>query len=117
VDFEVFASQLVIEEASAGDPEVAKRRLEYLADISLLALTEESLRLAEKLVSDGAVPAAASQDALHIALAAAHGMDYLLTWSCRHIANATMRARIEASCADAGCNAPVICTPDELLEG
>jgi hypothetical protein len=116
-DFELFASQLVVEEASAGDQDAAKRGLEYLADIPLLALTEESLHLAGKLIADGAVPAAANQDALHIAVAAAHGMDYLLTWNCCHIANAMMRARIETSCLDAGCDAPVICTPEELLEG
>ena len=94
-DFDLFASQLVVEEASAGDAEAALRRLGYLAGVPLLDLTDRSLALAEKLLTDAAVPAEAEQDALHIAVAAVHGMDYLLTSNCRHIANATMRGQIE----------------------
>jgi hypothetical protein len=105
-----------VEEASAGDAEAASRRLGYLAGVPLLDLTNQSLDLAEKLLTDAAVPAEAEQDALHIAVAAVHGMDYLLTWNCRHIANATMRGQIEGACAEAGCDAPIICTPEELLE-
>jgi hypothetical protein len=115
-DFDLFASQLVVEEASAGDAEAALRRLGYLAGVPLLDLTDRSLALAEKLLTDAAVPAEAEQDALHIAVAAVHGMDYLLTWNCRHIANATMRGQIEGACVESGCDAPVICTPEELLE-
>ena len=114
-DFDLFASQLVVEEASAGDEEAA-RRLEYLKGVPLLDLTDQSLALAEKLLADDVVPTEAEQDALHIAVAAVHGMDYLLTWNCRHIANATMRGQIERTCVEAGCDAPVICTPEELLE-
>ena len=115
-DFDLFASQLVVEEASAGDQEAASRRLEYLRGLPLLDLTDRTLALAEKLLTDAVVPTEAEQDALHIAVAAVHGMDYLLTWNCRHIANATMRGRIERTCVEAGCDAPVICTPEELLE-
>ena len=84
-DFDLFASQLVVEEASAGDEEAASRRLEYLKDVPLLDLTDQSLALAEKLLTDAVVPTEAEQDALHIAVAAVHGMDYLLTWNCRSI--------------------------------
>jgi hypothetical protein len=56
------------------------------------------------------------EDSVHIAVAAVHGIDYLLTWNCRHIANATMRQRIELECAEAGYQAPIICTPEELME-
>jgi hypothetical protein len=114
--FDVYVSQLVLEEAAVGDEDAAARRLEQVQDIGLLALTGASLELAERLIADGAVPRDAQEDALHIAVAAVHGMDYLLTWNCRHIANATMRTRIQATCADAGYDAPVICTPEELLE-
>ncbi|HEY5955606.1 MAG TPA: hypothetical protein VIV60_03590 [Polyangiaceae bacterium] len=62
------------------------------------------------------MPPAASEDALHIAIAAVHGMHYLMTWNCKHIANAATRSRIELSCNDAGYDMPVICTPEELLE-
>ena len=114
--FEVYISQLVLEEVAVGDEEAAARRLEQVEGISLLALTDASLELAEKLVADGAVPREAQEDALHIAVAAVHGMDYLLTWNCRHIANATMRSRIQATCFEAGYDTPVICTPRELIE-
>lgn len=115
-DFGLFVSQLVIEEAAAGDADAAGRRLGYLAGIPLLDLTAESLTLAEKLIADSAVPAAAAEDALHIAVAAVHGMHYLMTWNCKHIANAATRSRIETTCIEAGYDAPVICTPEELLE-
>ncbi len=72
--------------------------------------------LATSLVTQAAIPVEATEDALHVALAAAHGMDYLLTWNCRHIANAAMRNRIVDVCVASGFEAPVICTPEELLE-
>jgi hypothetical protein len=115
--FDVYISQLVLEKAAVGDEDAATRRLEQVEGLSLLALTDACFELTEKLVTDGAVPQEAQEDALHIAVAAVHGMDYLLTWNCRHIANATMRGRIQATCFDAGYDAPVICTPEELLEG
>ena len=62
----------------------------------------------------GAVPRQAAKDALHIAVAAVHGVDFLLTWNCKHIANATMRSAIERACREAGYEPPVICTPEEL---
>jgi hypothetical protein len=68
------------------------------------------------LVASGAVPRKAGEDALHIAAAAVHGVDYLLTWNCKHIANATMRQAIERLCRQAGYEPPVICTPEELMD-
>jgi hypothetical protein len=115
-DFDIFVSQLVLKEASAGDADAAARRLEYLDGVPLLDLNDQCLVLAQRLLTDAAIPTEAEQDALHVAVAAVHGMNYLLTWNCRHIANAVMRSRIDASCSDAGCDAPVICTPEELLE-
>ena len=72
--------------------------------------------VAARLLSGAALPEKAQADALHIAVAAVHGMDYLLTWNCKHIANAAMRPRIEAICRLAGYEPPVICTPLELME-
>jgi hypothetical protein len=115
-EFELFISQLVVEEASAGDPDAASRRGEYLEDLALLELSATALALAERLLADGAVPTAAAEDALHIAVAAVHGMQYLMTWNCKHIANAATRSRIEVVCNEAGYDMPVICTPEELLE-
>jgi hypothetical protein len=115
-EFELFISQLVVEEASAGDPGAALRRGDYLEDLTLLELSATALALAEGLLADGAVPTAAAEDALHIAVAAVHGMQYLMTWNCKHIANAATRSRIEVVCNEAGYDMPVICTPEELLE-
>ena len=114
--FELYVSRLVIDEASAGDAEAAAQRLVTLTGIPRLELTEAASILAEHLVTAAAIPREAIEDALHVAVAAVHGMDYLLTWNCRHIANATMRNRIADVCASAGFEAPVICTPEELLE-
>jgi PIN domain len=116
LDFELFVSQLVIQEASAGDSGAAARRLSFLEGIPLLALTDASLELAERLLSEGAVPRGSEEDSLHIALAAVHQVDYLLTWNFKHIANAALRTRIAAICRDAGHTVPVICSPEELLE-
>jgi hypothetical protein len=84
--------------------------------LTLLELSTIALALTERLLGDGAVPTAATEDALHIAVAAVHGMQYLMTWNCKHIANAATRSRIEVVCNEAGYDMPVICTPEELLE-
>src|SRR4029077_20741039 len=103
-------SQLVLQEAGDGDPLAAEERLEVLAPMTVLEIKEEALELAEELVRAGAVPAKAGNDALHIAVAAIHRIPYLLTWNCRHMANATLRAQIESVCANKGFKAPIICT-------
>jgi len=94
----------------------AQQRLQAVADIPLLKLSEEAVTLAEKLIKEGPMPQRAVEDALHVAVATLSGMDYLLTWSFKHIANARMRYRIERVCRLAGYEPPVICTPQELLE-
>ncbi len=114
--FELYVSELVVDEVTAGDPQAAVQRLEALAGIQLLGMTREAEALGAELVKQAAVPQRAAIDALHIALAAVHGMNYLLTWNCKHIANATMRGRIEEVCRAVGVEPPIICTPMELLE-
>jgi predicted nucleic acid-binding protein len=114
--FDLFASQLVVQECAAGDKQAAKERLGSLSDIALLPTTPEAEQLADALLVGHGVPESHPEDALHIALAAAHGIEYLLTWNCRHIANAAVRLTIERVCRDVGYEPPVICTPEELLE-
>lgn len=114
--FELFVSAIVIHEAGAGDPDVAKKRLNEMGDLPELDVSIEAESLAAQLLNGAALPEKAQADALHIAVAAVHGMDYLLTWNCKHIANAAMRPRIEAICRLAGYEPPVICTPLELME-
>ncbi len=114
--FELVASQLVLTEASAGDPEAARARLAALDSLTLLDATEEALELAQQLVNAGAVPAKAAEDAAHIAIAVVNGIEYLVTWNYRHIANATIRSQIETVCRNAGFEPAIICTPEELME-
>lgn len=114
--YEVFISQVVLEECSEGDPSAAAERLEVVKDLDLLEASDEVDDLADTLISGKAVPASEPRDAFHIAIAAVSGVDYLLTWNCKHIANATLRGRIEKLCRDAGFEPPIICTPEELVE-
>ena len=115
--FDLYVSQLVIDEAAAGDSEMAARRLAVLDGIPLLAASEDARTLAEELVRKGPVPPKAATDAAHIALATVHGVEYLLTWNCTHIANAEMRVGIESVCRSRGFEPPILCTPEELMGG
>ena len=115
-NYELCVSALVLQEAGAGDPEAAQERLDVLATMTLLETTEEATALAKELIRGGALPSKAAADALHIAIAATQGIPFLLTWNCRHMANATMRSVIESICSAKGYNAPIICTPEELSE-
>lgn len=112
--FDLFVSQSVISEAAAGDPAAAERRLAALSDLGLLDIDRQVEALAQKLVAEGVVPERAAEDALHIATATVHRMDYLLTWNCRHIANAEIRRQLRTLVSEEGYSLPVICTPEEL---
>ena len=114
--FDLLASRFVVDECSDGDPVAAQERLVYLEGIPLLQIPEEVNALAESLLVGVPLPDKARIDALHISVAAVNGVQYLLTWNCKHIANPSMRPRIERLCRDLGYEPPVICTPQELLE-
>ena len=105
----------MIDEAEAGDPAAAKSRLAALRDVVLLELVPEAGELARDLLRLGGMPDKAYVDASHVALSAVHGIDYLLTWNWTHIANATVRRRIEAICRGAGFEPAIICTPVEFV--
>ncbi len=113
--FRLFTSQLVIDEASDGEPTKASERLQLLADIPLLNLNEQVQTLAMKLISSGLLPSVASRDASHIAAAGVHQMDFLLTWNCKHIANPFIADRLHACFSEAGVHLPVICTPEQFF--
>ena len=113
--FDVFISQFVLDEAGAGDAEAARERLEVLKEFPLLDITPDVDELAAALVQGLSLPARAVSDAAHIAVAAVHGMHFLLTWNCKHLANAAMFGKMRAVCEVHGCTCPVICTPGELL--
>jgi len=113
--YELSVSESVLRECGAGDPDAAKRRLAALNDVPLLLITEQALHIAESLVERGIVPTKAAEDALHIAIATVNGVDYLLTWNCRHIANPEIQRGIAEYLEQIGLFLPFICTPEELL--
>jgi hypothetical protein len=113
--FEIFISQVVITEVSRGDSTFAAARLDKLRDISVLVPTPAGEQLAERLLAEGILPAIAVADATHLGFSAANGMDYLLTWNCRHINNPALRRQIERTCTMCGLTCPIICTPTELM--
>ena len=115
-NFELVVSELVLEESQRGDADAAAARLKALACLPVLVISDVAVALAEQIVTAGLVPREAAADALHIALAAVNGIDYLLTWNCKHLANAAHRSRIEDLVEEAGYACPVICTPEELME-
>ncbi len=114
--FELFISQTVIEEVAAGDSEAAQQRLAVIESLPLLEITEEAIALAKDLIRIGPLPEKAEVDALHIAVAVTNRVNYLLTWNCKHLANAALRTRIEYVCRLRGYEPVIICTPEELLE-
>jgi len=114
--YQLVVSEFVIAEAGLGHPEAAERRLAAIEGIMELQATESVRVLGQELISRHALPEKAEIDAYHVAIAAVNGIEYLLTWNCTHIANATTRTKIEATCRALGFEPPVICTPDELME-
>jgi hypothetical protein len=112
---DLFASQIVLDEIAGGDAEIARQRLELVSQIQLLDLTDDANALAKDILRSGVLPPEADRDAAHIALATVHEMDILLSWNCRHIANAANQPRLRKLADAAGFTLPVICTPEELL--
>lgn len=112
--FRLFVSQLVVDECLAGDSAAAQERIDELVGIPRLKVVKRARDLADKLMERKAIPRSEPRDALHIGIAAVHGVQYLVTWNFKHIANATLRVRINNVCRDFGCEPPIICTPEEL---
>ena len=115
--YDLFVSELGLEESGRRDPEAAARRLAFVSDLPLLAITEGAIRLAEVFLTNQLLPQKAGADALHIAIATVHKMDYLLTWNCRHIANAEIQRELRRVTEEQGVELPILCTPNELMGG
>lgn len=113
--FELVTSTETLNEAGEGDPTMAADRLAMLRDLRILPVTQDAAALARLLVSSGLVPANAAPDAVHIALASVHRIDFLVTWNFKHIANPHIRERLRAKINDSGHRMPVMCSPEELL--
>ncbi len=113
---QLFSSQLTLDEIGFGETEMAQRRLILMEDITLVESTTEAIDLTRRIMNSRLLPAKAEGDAAHISLATVHKMDILLTWNCRHIANAFILARLRRLTESRGHFAPTICTPEELLQ-
>lgn len=114
-EFDCSVSQVVIDEASAGNPGEAQKRLAITDDLAVLEITEEAEALTQAIMAAGMLPAHAVRDAAHVAVAAVHAIDYLLTWNCKHLANAQIARRMTMVCDQLGHRMPIICTPEELM--
>ena len=114
-NYDLCISGIVLDEAAAGDVDAAKRRLGFIEKLPLLDLTDAVNVVAKKIMQSRLLPPRAARDAIHIAVSAIHQVDILLTWNCKHIANAAIMKELTAVVIDCGYELPVICTPEELL--
>ena len=113
--FEPYISALVIQEAEQGDQHAAKERLAAISSLPVLSINELAEEIASILIKDGPIPHKNPEDALHIAIAAVNGMNYLLTWNFTHINNAQIKSKIISIIEHHGYKCPIICSPEELL--
>ena len=112
---DLFASQVVLDEIASGEKAMAQQRLALVAGLALLRSTDEAETFTQRVLDSGLLPVDADRDAAHIALATIHEMDILLSWNCRHIANAAIQSRLRRLAEQSGFMLPVLCTPNELI--
>jgi len=115
--FDLYISEVVLDEASRGDQVAAAARLVVLESIPILRVNHDAKRLAAAILKSAALPPKAAADAMHIAVATVNSMDFLLTWNCTHIANAIIFRTVAKVCREMGFEPTTVCTPEELTEG
>ena len=115
-EYEVCVSEFVLEEIQRGDADASSERVKIASGFAILPASAEVAPLAAEYMRELQLPNKALYDTLHIAIASVHGVEYLLTWNCRHIANAHLRRRISEINMRMGIFTPIICTPEELLD-
>jgi hypothetical protein len=114
--YHLFVSGLTIEECGHGDPDAAMERLDVIKNLALIETSPEAEELAELLVNRLAVPASEPRDALHIAIATVNAVQFIATWTFKHILNPHLQTKIASACREGGYDPPVICTPQQLFE-
>jgi len=114
--FDIYISEIVVEEASYGDSEAAKRRLGILKGFPHLELNEKVEEVAGIYIKQLGIPEKSFRDTLHLAICSVHNIDYLVTWNCTHIANAEIIKKLINVNDSYGIHTPIICTPEELME-
>ena len=115
VHYHCIASEEVAREAMLGDTGMAQARIKVLADVQIVGITAEVEAMAATFMSTGALPPTMRPDATHLAAATLSGADYLLTWNCRHLANAHVLRRLQKESERRGWQLPGVCTPLELM--
>ncbi|MCX6348093.1 MAG: type II toxin-antitoxin system VapC family toxin [Candidatus Aureabacteria bacterium] len=108
-------SALVVKEAGKGDPEEAQKRLDAIRSFSVLRTTSEAERLAQEILDGHGIPAEYPEDALHIAVAAMGGMEFIVTWNFAHMNNPFTKMMIRQAVENAGYECPEIVSPDAFL--
>ena len=117
VQYELVISQLVLDEAARGDDEAAAERLRLLAGIPLLRTEDPRIdAITDDLLAARLLPEKARSDAMHVAVATAHAVDYLLTWNCKHIANADTLPKVYRLLTAMGYSPPLNVTPEEFSQ-
>jgi hypothetical protein len=101
--------------ASVGDPTEVQKRLAIIGGLPTLAITDDANTLTKAIMAAGILPPQVLRDAAHVAVAAVHAVEYLLTWNCKHLANAQIARRIAVVCEKLDRKMPIICTPEELM--
>lgn len=114
--FDIFISEVVIEEASMGDLEAAKKRMEEIENFPHLELNDKVEKIAKVYMESLEIPEKSFRDAAHLSAASVHNMDYLVTWNCTHLANGEVIKRLMTINGSLGIHTPIICTPEELME-
>ena len=112
-----FVSALVVKEAGQGDSQLAKYRLDAIQSFSIVRTTPEAEQLAQAILDARGVPVEYPEDALHIAVAAVAGMDFIVTWNFAHINNPFTKMMIRHAVENAGYECPEIVSPDAFLGG
>ncbi len=114
--FNCVVSQVVLDEISVGDANEVEKRLDLVKPLQVLSTSTDAEFLTLAIMNAGVLPQKAIRDAAHIAVASVYGVEYLLTWNCKHLANAQISKRIQKVCEQHGYQMPLICTPEVLLE-
>ena len=114
--FLLYTSAFVRGEAAGGDANAAQRRLVYLTPLPELDVPDELDQLEAALIRLFQLPPRAATDASHLGMAILHRMDYLLTWNCAHLANATLQKDLHEYCLYHHLHYPIVCTPETLIQ-
>lgn len=115
-DYELFISDMVIQECEKGDPDCALSRIQAIKGLPVLNVDKDVENLASELIRQSAIPRNSPEDAIHIAVASVSAIDFILTWNFKHINNPFMKNQIRTVILNQGYTMPEICSPEELLE-